>query len=74
MKPGTKVAVVVSKGPEPVTMPTLEGTDGDAAEATLTGLGLEVDRSNKTSESVAKGLVISTDPKGGATTFRGETV
>ncbi len=74
VKPGTKVAVVVSKGPEPVTMPSLEGTDGDAAEATLTGLGLKVDRSNKTNESVAKGLVIRTNPKGGATTFRGETV
>ena len=74
VKPGTKVAVVVSKGPEPVTMPSLDGTDGDAAEATLTDLGLEVDRSNKTSESVAKGLVIRTNPEGGATTFRGETV
>jgi len=74
VKPGTKVAVVVSKGPEPVTMPTLEGTDGDAAEATLTDLGLVVDRANRTSESVAKGLVISTTPEGGATTYRGETV
>jgi serine/threonine-protein kinase len=74
VKPGTTVAVVVSKGPEPVTMPSLEGTDGDTAEATLAGLGLEVDRSNKTSESVAKGLVISTNPEGGASTFRGETV
>ena len=74
VKPGTKVAVVVSKGPEPVTMPSLEGTDGDAAEAALTDLGLKVDRSTKTSESVAKGLVISTNPEGGAGTFRGETV
>jgi serine/threonine-protein kinase len=55
-------------------MPNLEGTDGDAAEKTLKDLGLEVDRSNKTSESVAKGLVISTTPEGGASTFRGETV
>jgi serine/threonine-protein kinase len=74
VKPGTAVAVVVSQGPEPVTMPALEGTDGDAAEATLTNLGLKVDRSSKTSESVAKGLVIRTDPEGGAGTFRGETV
>ena len=74
VKPGTKVAVVVSKGPEPVTMPSLEGTDGDAAEAALTDLGLKVDRTNKTSESIAKGLVIRTNPEGGATTFRGETV
>ena len=74
VKPGTKVAVVVSKGPEPVTMPTLKGTNGDEAEATLKDLGLKVDRSDKTSESVAKGLVISTDPDAGATTYRGDTV
>jgi serine/threonine-protein kinase len=74
VKPGTAVAVVVSQGPEPVTMPALEGTDGDAAEARLKDLGLAVDRSDKTSESVAKGLVNSTNPKGGAGTFRGETV
>jgi len=74
VKPGTSVSVVVSKGPEPVAMPALEGTDGDAAEATLKGLGLKVDRTDKTSESVAKGLVISTNPKEGATTYRGRTV
>jgi len=74
VKPDTPVSLVVSKGPEPVTIPTLEGTDGDAAEKTLTDLGLEVDRKDKTSESVAKDLVISTDPPAGAGTFRGETI
>jgi serine/threonine-protein kinase len=74
VKPDTAVAVVVSLGPEPVEMPDLAGTDGAAAVATLEDLGLKVDRSNKTSESVAKDLVISTDPDAGATTFRGEKV
>jgi beta-lactam-binding protein with PASTA domain len=74
VKPATAVAVVVSLGPEPVEMPNLVGTDGAAAVATLEDLGLKVDRSNKTSESVAKDLVISTDPGAGTTTFRGEKV
>ena len=74
VKPGTAVSVVVSQGPEPVTMPELVGSDGDAAQSTLEDLGLEVDRSNKTSESVAKGLVISTSPEGGTTAYRGDTV
>ena len=74
VKPATEVAVVVSLGPEPVEMPDLVGTDGAAAVDTLKDLGLKVDRSNKTSESVAKDLVISTDPGAGATTFRGEQV
>ena len=74
VKPGTQVSIVVSQGPEPVTMPELEGTDGDAAQAALEDLGLKVDRSNRTSESVAKGLVISMSPAGGATAYRGDTV
>jgi serine/threonine-protein kinase len=74
VKPATRVDVVVSKGPEPVDLPELVGTDGDEAEATLTDLGLEVDRSDEFSESVDKGLVISMDPKGGTTSYRGETV
>ena len=74
VKPDTAVSVVVSKGPEPVEMPELVGTDGDDAEKRLADLGLEVERSDEFSESVDKGLVISTAPEGGATTFRGETV
>ncbi len=74
VKPDTEVAVVVSKGREPVTMPELAGTDADEAEAALTELGLDVDRSEEFNDSVAKDLVISTDPKAEATAFRGDTV
>ena len=74
VKPGTPVEVTVSKGPAPVDIPTLEGTAGDAAEKQLEDLGLTVDRKNKYSETVEKGLVISTDPKAGATVHRGDTV
>lgn len=74
VKPGTLVAVEVSKGPAPVELPELEGTNGKKAVAKLKDLGLKVDRSDKTSESVAKGLVIEMDPAGGTTVHRGDTV
>ena len=73
-KPGTPVDVTVSKGPAPVEMPTLAGVDADQATKQLEGLGLVVDRTDKYDETVAKGLVISTDPKAGATAHRGDTV
>jgi serine/threonine-protein kinase len=74
VKRDTKVDVKVSKGPEPVTMPEVVGTDGDTAEKQLADLGLEVDRSNKFSETVPKGQVISVEPPAGATAYRGDTV
>ncbi len=74
VKPGTPVDVTVSKGPEPVDVPDLVGADGDDAQKQLKGLGLAVDRSDVFNESVAKGKVISTDPPGGTTVLRGDTV
>lgn len=74
VKPGTLVAVAVSNGPAPVDLPKLEGTNGKKATAKLKDLGLEVDRSDRTSEEVAKGLVIEMDPPGGTTVHRGDTV
>jgi eukaryotic-like serine/threonine-protein kinase len=74
VKRDTPVDLRVSKGPEPVELPELVGTDAAEAVATLEKAGLEVDRSEEFSESVAKDLVISTSPKGGATVYRGDTV
>ena len=74
VKRDTSVDVTVSKGPEPVDLPDLVGSGGDEAEKSLKDLGLKVDRSDVFNESVAKGLVISTDPKGGTTVLRGDTV
>jgi serine/threonine-protein kinase len=74
VKPDTAVAVRVSKGPKPVTVPEVVGTDADAATKQLTDLGLKVDHSEKFSESVARGQVISVDPKPGTTAYRGDTV
>ena len=74
VKPATAVNVTISKGPEPVQVPELVGTNGDEAQAQLENLGLKVDRSDKYDETVAKGLVISTDPAGGTTAHRTDTV
>lgn len=74
VKPGTAVAIEVSKGPAPVTLPTLVGGDADAAEKQLADLGLTADRSGEFSESVARGLVISMSPEAGTTVYRGDTV
>ncbi len=74
VKPGTEVAVVVSQGPAPVTIPDLAGVERKAAEKQLKDLGLKVDSREKFNETVAKDAVISTKPAAGATAHRGDEV
>jgi serine/threonine-protein kinase len=74
VKRDTPVDLRVSKGPEPVEVPKLAGTDAAEATKTLEDAGLQVDRSEEFSESVDEGLVIATKPKAGSTVFRGDTV
>ncbi len=74
VKPDTVVAVTVSRGPKPVELPKLVGSDGSKARETLTGLGLKVSSKQQISETVAKGLVISMTPSGGSTVPHGSTV
>lgn len=74
VKPGTVVALTVSRGPQPVELPKLVGSDGAKARETLTGLGVKVTTKQQISETVAKGLVISMTPSGGTTVPHGSTV
>lgn len=74
VKPGTVVSIEVSKGPEPIVLPQLVGTDGDTAQRALKDLGLKVTRSDRTSESVPAGAVISMEPASGTTLYRGDAV
>jgi serine/threonine-protein kinase len=69
---GTRVALVVSKGPPPVTVPNLIDMNRDRAVSTLRNLGL---RANVV-EGAATPLnrVYSQDPKSGASVPRGSTV
>jgi len=73
-KPGTKVALVVSRGREPIDVPDYTGRDATEAARALADLGLAVDATRQeNSDSVPKGRVISQDPTGG-TLYRGDEV
>jgi beta-lactam-binding protein with PASTA domain/tRNA A-37 threonylcarbamoyl transferase component Bud32 len=74
LKKGASVALTVSKGRRPIDVPDLTGRDATAAARTLSGLGLKVDATKQAnSDTVAKGGVISQDPRDG-TLFKGDTV
>ena len=74
LKPGTPVDLVVSKGPEPVPVPDVVGRKVGAAKDALAAVGLKADVSQKFSETVADGVVISVKPKPGAIVDSGTRV
>ncbi len=65
VKRGTAVAVVVSKGREPITISDYTNTDAGPAQAALTKLGFAVTTTSDFSDTVAKGKVISQNPSSG---------
>ena len=70
----TPVSVVVSKGRQPIDVPTVNGLGIDAATAAITAAGLtpkRVDDAN--SDTVPAGQVMTQQPAGG-TLFRGQPV
>jgi serine/threonine-protein kinase len=71
---GTQVDAIVSKGPQPRTIPKLAGKTLDDAKAALEGIQLVVNPTEAFSDTVAAGTVIATDPKSGQTINRGGTV
>jgi eukaryotic-like serine/threonine-protein kinase len=74
LKRGAAVAIVVSKGRQPIKVPDFTGKPADQAVAALTDAGLKVDATRQEfSETVAKGSVISQSPNNG-TLFKGEEV
>ncbi len=74
VKPGTSVDIVVSKGPQPVPVPNVEGLKLAAAKSSLAEAGLKSDVSEKFSNSVPDGVVISVKPKEGAVVNSGSRV
>ena len=74
LKPGTVVDIVVSKGPKPVKIPGLAGTDAEQAKSQLEGAGLVVTTTEEFSTEFAEGLVISTTPGKGERVDVGGTV
>jgi serine/threonine-protein kinase len=74
LKRGAAVDLVVSRGPKPIDVPDVTGKNADAATRQLRQLGLQVDRDREeNSETVAKGDVISQDPRTGRL-FKGDKV
>lgn len=69
------VAYVVSKGPEPRTVPDgLAGSEPSVAIAALERIGLVVARTDEFDDQVAAGKVIGTRPGAGSSVPRGATV
>jgi eukaryotic-like serine/threonine-protein kinase len=70
---GTRVRLLVSQGPEQVTVPDVTGLTRDSAEARLRDEGLDTVVDEQESDE-PEGDVISQSPSGGTRVTRGETV
>jgi serine/threonine-protein kinase len=70
---GTRVRLLVSQGPEQVTVPDVTGLSRESAEARLRDEGLEPSVQEEESDE-QEGDVISQSPGGGTEVARGETV
>ncbi|MBI2684344.1 MAG: Stk1 family PASTA domain-containing Ser/Thr kinase [Actinobacteria bacterium] len=62
---GSTVQLTVSAGPDLVTLPNVDGKDADQALSELSAKNFVPTRKDAFSDTVAKGLVIRTDPAGG---------
>jgi beta-lactam-binding protein with PASTA domain len=71
---GTKVDLVISKGPQPVDIPKVEGHSAASATTLLRGLGLQVQRVERFDNQVPFADVLHIVPKQGATVHRGDSV
>jgi eukaryotic-like serine/threonine-protein kinase len=70
---GKTVTLTVSRGAEPISLPSLTGISKSAAEQKLASLGLKPVESEKESAETT-GTVLAQDPAAGTTMQRGETV
>ena len=70
----TAVDVVLSKGREPLTVPSLGGMSADAAKTAIEALGLVATPTEAFSDTVAEGQIISQQTNEGTILHRGDTV
>ena len=71
---GETVTLVVSSGPEQVTVPDVTGDDVEDARSSLEQVGLDVTVAEAESASARAGTVLSQTPAGGASVEEGTTV
>lgn len=75
LKRGASVDLVVSKGPQPISLPDVVGMREKEAEKTLTDLGLKVEKGEDVfSSTVPKKRVAVQQPAQGQSVFPGDTV
>ncbi len=72
--PGTAIAVTVSKGPEPVTIPGAVNVPYPVAKGILEALGLKVERKDEASTTVPEGAVVRSEPPFGTAVPPGSSV
>src|SRR5262249_17684993 len=70
---GTRVRINVSKGPRPISVPSVVGLPYDQAASELQQKGFQVSRIDKESDQAA-GIVTDQDPSGGSQSSKGSTV
>lgn len=70
---GSEVTIVVSTGPEQVSVPNVVNLSFEEAESVLEGEGLEVEREERDSDE-SEGTVIATNPPANSTVNVGATV
>ena len=68
------VDVVLSKGREPRTVPTLTGKGASAAKSSIEALGLVASPTEAYSDTVPEGQVISQQTREGSSVYRGDSV
>lgn len=68
------VDIVLSKGREPLTVPTLSGLSASAAKSAIEDLGLVAAPTEAYSDTIAEGQVISQQTREGSTLHRGDSV
>jgi len=71
---GSEVAIIISLGPELLSVPDVAGQPFEAASNILQQAGFRVERENTPSTTVAEGRVISQAPAGGTQLARNQTV
>jgi serine/threonine-protein kinase len=74
VKDGSTVTLTVSDGPPDAVIPAVEGLPVNLARKKLNKAGFQVDINPEPSDTLKKGLVISTTPAGGTVLAQGERV
>ncbi|HEY7874766.1 MAG TPA: Stk1 family PASTA domain-containing Ser/Thr kinase [Actinomycetota bacterium] len=71
---GSSVALVVSKGPETLSLPDVAGMSPSEAKSTLRSAGFAAEMTTDYSDTVEEGVVIGTNPPGGSAIAEGSPI